>query len=107
VEREEEREGEGVDESDEKVLADLLGDGERARRAFPRRLESVSCFSQIRPACSRRAGMRLREFPLRLGRLASKITAAKLIHGHNIEKSSFHPPTKPDILNAQQLNEVQ
>ena len=53
--REEKRER--VDESDEKLLGGVLGGREvNGRGLLPRRLEDVSCFSQTRPACSRRAG---------------------------------------------------
>jgi len=45
--------------------------------------ECLFAFLRAGPACSRRAGSRLREFPLRLGRLARKIPATKLIHADN------------------------
>lgn len=55
--RREEKRRERVDESDEKVLGGVLGGtGSEWRGLLPRRLENVSCFSQTRPACSRRTG---------------------------------------------------
>jgi hypothetical protein len=91
-----------VDESDEKVLGGVLGGREvNGRGRLPRRLENVSCFSQTRPACSRRPGLRLREFPFRLGRQSGKIPAAKLIDYDDFDHIfSLQPATRATLLRA-------